>query len=235
MKHIRKYKLFESQNIEDICKSYGIKNYTVNSDGLIDVDDNVYLNEIGFTKLPIKFNYVNGDFHCYDNQLTTLEGAPNIVDGHFRCNYNQLTSLEYSPKWVEKDFDCIYNKLTSLADCPERVLGDFHCGWNKIEVLVDGPEYIGGGFWCNNNLLREIQYCPKFMGHFNFDGNPIQEVFNLIPLNKRNYDTLSYFVDNDMLRFQNNEWVCVRHRLNDWLKYVGVDEFTGELKNYKMV
>ena len=43
-----------------ICKRYRIKNYTVNSDGSIDVDGNVYLDNRKLTKLPLKFNKVNG-------------------------------------------------------------------------------------------------------------------------------------------------------------------------------
>ena len=53
MKHI---KLFESFNdIDSICKKYNITNYTINSDGSIDVDGDVNLSNRGLTKLPLKF------------------------------------------------------------------------------------------------------------------------------------------------------------------------------------
>jgi len=92
-------KLFESFNdIDSICRKFGIENYTINEDGSIDVDGNVNLNDRKLTKLPLKFGKVSGDFSCNYNQLTTLEGSPKEVGGDFSCNYNQLTTLEGSPK-----------------------------------------------------------------------------------------------------------------------------------------
>ena len=49
-------KLFESFNdIDSICKRYGIENYTINEDGSIDVDGNVSLSSQGLTELPLRF------------------------------------------------------------------------------------------------------------------------------------------------------------------------------------
>ena len=36
-------------SIEEICKKYRIKNYTINDDGSIDVDGYVYLHGYGLT------------------------------------------------------------------------------------------------------------------------------------------------------------------------------------------
>ncbi len=36
-----------------------IRNYTINPDGSIDVDEDVWLYDKGLTKLPLKFNKVN--------------------------------------------------------------------------------------------------------------------------------------------------------------------------------
>ncbi len=77
-------KLFESfEDIDNICKKYGIENYTINTDGSIDVDENVNLHNIGLEKLPIKFNKVNGYFDCSENELTSLGGSPVEVNGEF--------------------------------------------------------------------------------------------------------------------------------------------------------
>ena len=112
MKHI---KLFESFNdIESICKKYGITNYTVNSDGSIDVDGNVDLAGSGLTKLPLKFGNVTGNFYCYNNQLTTLEGSPKEVGGDFYCSDNQLTSLKGGPAKLGGNFYCSNNQLPKL-------------------------------------------------------------------------------------------------------------------------
>ncbi len=56
-------KLFESfGNIDEICKKYDIENYTINSDGSIDVNENVDLFDKRLIKIPLKFNKVNGIF-----------------------------------------------------------------------------------------------------------------------------------------------------------------------------
>ncbi len=125
--------LFESfKNIEDICKKYGIDNYTINPDGSIDVDGNVDLSNKGFTKLPLKFGKVTGNFNCSFNELTSLEGSPNYVGGYFNCRGNQLFTLEGSPNYVGDDFDCSSNKLTTLEGGPKEVGGGVYCGGNPI-------------------------------------------------------------------------------------------------------
>ena len=48
--------------IEEICKKYGIENYTIMDDGSIDVDGDVYINDEGLTELPLTFNKVTGSF-----------------------------------------------------------------------------------------------------------------------------------------------------------------------------
>jgi len=60
MKFIKLYESFT--DIDSICKQYNIKNYTINSDGSIDVDGNVSLSNI--TQLPLKFGKVTGSFNC---------------------------------------------------------------------------------------------------------------------------------------------------------------------------
>jgi hypothetical protein len=55
--------------IEEICKEYGIENYTINSDWSIDVDGDVHLSNRNLTKLPLNFRNVSGNFYCSYNQL----------------------------------------------------------------------------------------------------------------------------------------------------------------------
>ena len=91
-----KYKDFlneSNQNIDSICKKYGIKNYTINGDGSIDVDGNVNLSSKRLTKLPLKFRNVSGGFYYHTNQLTSLEGSPQSVGGNFDCYNNQLKDV----------------------------------------------------------------------------------------------------------------------------------------------
>ena len=71
------------QDIDSICQKYGIKNYTINEDGLIDVDGDVNIPNWELVELPIKFGNVSGGFNCSNNKLVLLEGAPSSVDGAF--------------------------------------------------------------------------------------------------------------------------------------------------------
>ncbi len=82
------------QEIHNICKKYNITNYTINSDGSIDVNGDVSLSYKGLSELPLKFGIVSGSFYCSNNNLTSLEGSPIELGGSFWCNGNKLTSLE---------------------------------------------------------------------------------------------------------------------------------------------
>ncbi len=106
--------------IKDFCERYNIRNYTINDDLSIDVDDDVDLdfdpfrdyNKLNY--IPIKFNKVSGYFSCFDNNLTSLKNCPTYVGKNFSCDENNLTSLEHSPEFVGGSFDCYFNPLKSL-------------------------------------------------------------------------------------------------------------------------
>ena len=143
-------KLFESfENIDKICRIYNIKNYTINTDGSIDVDEDVNLHNLGLEKLPLKFNKVNRWFNCSWNNLTTLEGSPKEINGDFYCDYNKLISFEFSPRIIRGDFKCSNNNIKSFEYFPKFVKY-FNCDdnpifgvwelfedWTKIELLND--------------------------------------------------------------------------------------------------
>ena len=122
------------QEIIDICKKYHITNYTINPDGSIDVDGDVDLLYLNLTKIPIKFNKING---------------------YFDCSYNNLTSLENSPRWTKQSIFCIGNSLTSLEGCP---ISDMHYyfGSNPLESL-DGFNGDYNRLSCHNrdNLIKK--------------------------------------------------------------------------------
>ena len=99
------------KEIHKICKKYGIKNYTINGDGSIDVDGCVNLSDSGLTKIPLKFNYVSGCFTCSWNELTTLEGSPKSVGDDFTCSCNKLTTLEGGPQSVGGHLKCNVNPI----------------------------------------------------------------------------------------------------------------------------
>src|SRR5574344_1243114 len=116
MKHLRKYKIFESNTeIDKICRKYDIKNYTINSDNSVDVDNGVYLWGKELESIPLNFNIVNGYFNCVYNNLTSLQYSPQYVEnGNFYCGSNKIESLQYCTELIRGYFSCDNNKLTSL-------------------------------------------------------------------------------------------------------------------------
>ena len=169
-------KLFEDyKDIDAICQKYAITNYTINSDGSIDVDEDVHLRALH--ELPLKFNRVSGRFDCAYNNLTSLEGAPEIVGGNFNCRYNQLTTLEGAPKEVGGSFYCADNQLISLWGAPKWVGHDFSCSFNKLTSLEGAPREVGGNFYCAYNQLTTLEGAPiRVGGYFGFAYNPLPKL-----------------------------------------------------------
>ncbi len=168
-----------TSEIHNICKKYGILQYTINDDMSISVNGTVNLSGRKLTQIPIKFKEVGGYFSCYGNQLTSLEGCPETVGGDFSCSNNQLTSLEGCPETVSGYFYCGYNQLTSLEYCPETV-GDFYCSNNQLTSLKYCPETVDGDFSCSNNQITNFDGLPEFFEQLIYLlGNPVDEIYNL--------------------------------------------------------
>ena len=95
-------------NIEVWCDEMKIKNYTINSQGEIDVNGNVWLDGKDFKELPYKFGRVTGYFtlpRC--KNLISLKNCPNEVGEYFSCYYcPKLDSLKGCPKKVNEYFNC---------------------------------------------------------------------------------------------------------------------------------
>jgi hypothetical protein len=163
-KNIYRMILFESfKHIESICKKYGIENYTVNNNGLVDVKYGVNLSNRRLDKFPLNFGTVTGIFFCPNNKLRTLEGSPREVGGTFDCSNNLLTTLEGSPIKVS-DFNCSNNQLTTLEGSPKEVIGDFICYNNQLRSLEGCPTEVRGVFNCNNNQLTSLEGSPTSLG-----------------------------------------------------------------------
>ena len=235
MKYLKLFENFE--DIHKICKKYGIKNYTINDDGSIDVDGDVILHKEGLTKLPLNFNNISGYFNCSNNKLISLEGAPRLVGGYFDCSDNQLTTLEGGPQLVGGDFVCDYNKLTTLECCPKSVGGfdcsynklttlegspksvgvNFSCSRNKLTTLEGGPKSVGGNFWCRNNKILTFEGAPNHVGgYFECDGNPIENIWKLF----KDYSKVEFLNDLDAIRDED----LLMDRFNTFLSMIGKDE-----------
>jgi hypothetical protein len=178
MKYLQSFSLFESRTPGTLSKRqeaflhrYTKGTWSVNpATGLVDVqgtfdcwDDchhdrwNPRVRSLRW----IKFGTVTGDFHCADNEFTTLAGAPRTVEGNFDFSENYLTSLEGAPQTVEGDFDCSSNELTTLEGAPRAVTGDFDCAGNKLTSLKGAPQTVGGDFDCSYNQLTTLEGAPQ--------------------------------------------------------------------------
>jgi hypothetical protein len=261
MKYLKKWKLFESVNeleIHSLCKEYDIENYTINSDGTIDVDGGVDLVHKGLTKLPLKFNKVSGHFFCDDNQLTNLKGAPSSVGGIFSCDKNKLTSLEGAPQNIGGSFFCNHNQLTSLKGATKNVYS-FSCGYNKLTSLEGAPQNIGGSFFCDHNQLTSLKGAPSVGKHFNCNhneltslenlefklfksidlkNNPIYSIVNKWINNDNREELIEYFVDLDVIQEGENQPKLIMMRLEAFYEDMGLEmniDFDEVKKYYKII
>ncbi len=138
---------------EEFKKEYSIDGtYTIDEEGLCNVDGNVGLCYRNLKEIPIPFGYVSGEFRCDYNHLTSLKNAPTKVGGTFYCDSNKLTSLKHAPKIVGGSFFCNDNKLTTLEFAPKTVGGDF---WGTkylmrfTEQEVEAVCNVGGNIYVN--------------------------------------------------------------------------------------
>ena len=161
MKYLKLYESFKdnSELIKQL-EEFGIENYTINSDGTIDVDGDVNLHRRDLCKLPFKFGKISGYFTCSDNNLTKLEGCPKEVGNYFDCNNNQLKDLIGGPQEVGSNYGCYSNQLETLEGCAGDIGGFLNCEHNNLEML-DCSSVINGNIYCGYNVFKEE---PEFFG-----------------------------------------------------------------------
>jgi hypothetical protein len=253
MKFLEKYKLFEyaevdNQKIHKICKIYDINNYTINTDGSIDVDDDVNIDNYYLEKIPLKFNKVTGYFVVHQNILKSLNGSPKWVGGDFDCSENDLTTLKGGPEYVGGNYSCILNELTDLEGSPSKVDGDFHFFANNIISLKGAPEYIGGDFLSCDlpdgsflNIMT-LNGLPKIGGRFYYSEQsliynviklfkPVDSWFPFYDIKNMLYDFNNYY---DPIKIINNEPYIVLDRLNEFLLDNDLNTVNG-VKGYKLL
>ena len=156
-------KLFEQfnneQEIHDICKKYNIENYTINSDGSIDVDGGVYLSQKTLTEIPLNFNKVGGDFLIGENRLTSLRGCPKEVGG---------------------DFSCSRNKITNLIGGPKIVGGEYFANRNSLLNSLEGsPTYVNNFNLYSNNKLTSLKGCPLVVYNLDISDCPYLKIVDV--------------------------------------------------------
>jgi hypothetical protein len=140
-------------DIISILEKFEIENYTINTDGTIDVDGDVYLNNRNINDLTVfSFGKVTGDFNCSYNKLKSLEGSPYYVGGDFDCSNNKLSNLVGSPKEVGDSFFCNINNLDSLEGMTLEIGGIFDCRYNSKLKELDCISNIEGEIYCDSDL-----------------------------------------------------------------------------------
>lgn len=121
---------------------FGIIKYKVNSDGSLNVFQDVELGNKKLKKLPFYFNKVGGYFSCSSNNFKTLEGAPKIIKNKFKhcnffCAYNDLKTLKGIPNKIDSLF-CSGNNLKTLDDLNfDGISGIIFAGKNPNLILSD--------------------------------------------------------------------------------------------------
>ena len=98
---MRYLKLFESfEDIDEICRKYRIENYTINSDGSIDVDYIVYL---GILKETLKFyqddNYKLISYCLMSNHVHLLLKTGTKEPSFFMRRINSMYARYFNSKY----------------------------------------------------------------------------------------------------------------------------------------
>jgi len=155
----------------DKIKSFLIKNkitnYRILPDLTVEVFHNVKIIE-KMSVLPVKFDFILGDFDISHCGLTTLKGCPERVEGDFICENNQLYDLSFGPTTVDGDYNARTCRLKSLKGSPRHIVENFNVGENEIQDLELGPIRVDGSYYCDNCLLITLEGCAETISN-NFD------------------------------------------------------------------
>jgi hypothetical protein len=97
-------------------------------------------------EIPVKFGLVQGHFMCAFKNLKSLKNAPHTVTGNFGCYGNLLTSLEGGPQDVGRTemgggtYACSNNNLINFMGAPQQFTGYFVAvnEMNEDLMSVDG-------------------------------------------------------------------------------------------------
>ena len=116
---------------------------------------------------------VRGGFDCEDQGLGDFKGVRfGVVDGYFDCRDNQLTSLEGAPQEVGGDFICYHNPVANetlknifrLMKKGKSYLESIESLWSKIPVedqsLLYRPEFE----WVGEDERRKLEALKAYQG-----------------------------------------------------------------------
>lgn len=163
--------------IELFLQKINLKKYRIYSDETVDSFENVNI-KIKMNTLPIKFEYIMGDFNISNCDLITLKNCPLTVEGNFDCSGNKLLDLVNGPWEVGKDYDASLNELIDLSGSPIVVRGDFTVNYNSLKTLSNGPLDVMGSYYVDNCLLENLNGCPSILKNFDCSFNFLKNLLN---------------------------------------------------------
>lgn len=146
--------IFKVFRIRLNCIRYNIRDYVINDDYSIDVNESVMLSG-KFYKLPLNFRNVNGSFTSTNNGLRTLKGCPRVIEGFFNISWNNISEFDYFPIKIDGGFTCSYNPLKNFKGMEKcDISSDITCRGVDITTLEGIPEN-------NNGLDIGIYHLPQ--------------------------------------------------------------------------
>ena len=163
-------------------KKMGLKNYRINGNFTINIDDDVNLSGKGLSNFPsfIQFKYIAGNFDISNNDFKVLRGCPEECNS-FNCSNNPgLRTLRGGPLIVDV-YNCSDNNITALTGAPSCCIQFIAHDCPRLTSLKEGPkeicstEELGGVYnVCNCGIegIEGLIGCAKIDGTFKCAGNP---------------------------------------------------------------
>ncbi len=155
--------------LDKVCK--GRLNWTLNSEGKVDVAGNVDISQRGLTEIPVKFGKVDSHFNCNSNNLTTLKNCPDYVGGMFQCSDNNLTSLDFYPNKLNSNFWLFHLEHNNLTDYFKNIKEEDFTHWEKL-------------YW--GDILDEYPFLVNILKNY-VDRDKLKTFLNHFPLTKLYY------------------------------------------------
>lgn len=130
--------LTDPNEISNLLRSWAFQpgSFKIHPDGVVDLYQDFYVEELKITKLPFQLGVVHGDFIA-DEKLISLKGCPKEVKRHFGINSPKISSFEYFPKIFGRACTITCSGFTSLVgigDVIDSVNGAFSFDEDAIKT-----------------------------------------------------------------------------------------------------
>ena len=137
--------------------------YEIDDQGLVSVAGSVALRLNTFTRMPVHFDVVSGNFQMDRCGLKTLQGFPRRVAGHVSIARTKVSSLWGGPELVGGSFWAYGCLLKNLVGAPRQVLQQFvvyNNDLNSYDHIPQGCSNVTLPYNPTLGVLRLLQY-PK--------------------------------------------------------------------------